>query len=360
MNKQQSSTESASHASPKPQQPRIEWLWKSNEDPWSNESAEWCAYSDVDTAIIEEAFQQKLPDVVLDDYTISFHPLVQLCNDDASQQRPVKRLANKQDDKLRETRFIQSPISPSIPFGHSGLGDFRWEAHKYFNLPGFAYTYKKNHLLKPDNRRRMVEKAAEGIVIEGKKVGKKRQGEWLAQQLLNVIDGTAEEVWRVCARLYTMQSFLYEKLNECMRLEGDEEHEQLWKSKVPTFGPFSLLLYYLGEYAVGNMTVYRGCYLSDDLIQQFRQQLANDPKTEIVFPAFTSTSRNRDKAEMFGNVLLIIEVDRHYDGCDVSPYSKYNEEEYLLAPYFMFWIRSCDFDEIENKWIIHLQSARIQ
>lgn len=339
---------------------RLEWVWKSNADPWGSEPAEWCAYSDVETAIIEKAFQQKRPEAVLDNYTVLFDELVQVSRDDTSKKRPVKRVINKAEDKLREARFMTNPINPSSPFGHYSLGGFRREAHIHFNLPGFAYTYENNSLENAANRQKMVQKAAEGILIEGKKVGKQHEAEWLAQKLMNVIDGTAVEVWRVCAFLYTMESFLYKKLNECMRLEGDKEHEQLWKSKVATFGPFSLLLYYLGEYSSGEMTVYRGCNLNDDLIQQYRQKMVTDSQHSVVFPAFTSTSKNRDKAEEFGNVLFVIDIDRRYDGSDVSPYSRYKEEEYLLAPYFAFNIRSCTFIGNKNKWIIHLRSARFE
>jgi hypothetical protein len=352
--------QSTSHASLSSRQPRIEWVWKSNADPWGSEPAQWCAFSDVETAIIEEASQQKLPEAVLDNYYISFKDFVQVSKDDTSKQRPVKRMVNKEENKLREARFMPNPINPSYSFGHYFLGGFRKAAHMHFNLPGFAYTYENNSLENAVNRRRMVQKAAEGILIEGKMVGKQCEAQWLAQQLLNVIDGTAKEVWRVCARLYAMESFLYKKLNECMRLEGDEEHEQLWKSKVATFGPFSLLLYYLGEYTSGEMTVYRGCNLNDDLIQQYRQKMLTEPHAMVVFPAFTSTSKNRNKAEQFGNVLLVMDIDRRYDGSDVSPYSPYDEEEYLLAPYFAFSIRSCEFIENKNRWVIHLRSVRFE
>lgn len=145
-----------------------------------------------------------------------------------------------------------------------------------------------------------------------------------------------------------------------MRLEGDEEHEMVWKSKVTAFGPFSLLLYYLGEYTDGEITVYRGCNLSDDLIKKYQEEMINDPESLVVFPAFTSTSKNRSKAERFGNVLFVIDIDCHYDGSDISPYSRYDEEEYVLAPYFAFFIRSCKFMENEHKWIIHLRSARFE
>ena len=62
----------------------------------------------------------------------------------------------------------------------------------------------------------------------------------MAQELLMAV--TPEEAWKCCVRLYCMESFLYRKLNECMRLVGDDQYEAVWKSKVCTFGPFALLL----------------------------------------------------------------------------------------------------------------------
>lgn len=339
----------------------IQWAYKADVDSCDSDSTEWCAYSDVETAIIEEAFQKKLPEATLDEYIISFLTLIQISRRDMSDQRPVKRLDSQREQKLRRARFMSDPINPSNPFGPSYLGNFRRATHDLYNLPGFAYTHKENSLNNPSHRREMVRRAADGIIIEGKKVGREREGEWIAQKLLSVIDGTPTEVWRMCAHVYTMESFLFRKLNECMRLEGEEEHEDVWKSKVATFGPFSLLLYYLGEYTDGTWTVYRGCNLSEDSIEMFRQRIANDSTIdEVVFSAFTSTSRNRSMAELLGNVLFVIEIQGDFDGCDVAPYSVFDEEEeYLLAPYFMFSIRSCEFDDEKNKWIIHLRSGRL-
>jgi hypothetical protein len=145
-----------------------------------------------------------------------------------------------------------------------------------------------------------------------------------------------------------------------MWLETDDEHEEFWKSKISTFGPFSLLLYYLGEYTGGKMTVYRGCNLTDDLIKAYRQKLVNGIHNDsVVFPAFTSTSRNCTMAELIGNVLFVIDIHGNHDGCDVLPYSLFDEEEHLLNPYFMFSVQSCQFDQDKNKWIIYLQSSRL-
>jgi hypothetical protein len=201
-----------------------------------------------------------------------------------------------------------------------------------------------------------VEKTAEGLIVEGKKTGEQEKAEDMAGQLLTVKKGTNKEIWECCAYLFSKDSFLYRKLNEIMRLVGDddEEHEALWRAKVPTLGPFALLLTWLGEYGgEKKITVYRGAKLSDDLIQQYQRQEDGD---RSFFPAFTSTSLKRSVAENFGNVLFIIDTERQ-NGYDISPYSGYpKEREYLLCPCLVFRVRSCLFDKKNNRWVIRLHA----
>ncbi len=60
---------------------RIQWMWKSNANPFSlTEPDQWSAYSDVETRMIEEAFQKKQTEALLDDYHIDFKQLVQISN----------------------------------------------------------------------------------------------------------------------------------------------------------------------------------------------------------------------------------------------------------------------------------------
>lgn len=333
---------------------RIEWMWKSNiNDLSQSKQEEWHCYSDIETAIIEEAFQEKLSDVVLDDYHIDLKHFLQVSNTDENNRRPVKRThhAQQEEERLREARFMSNPVLPSAPFRNPQLG-FLYATRKHFNIHHDPDD-------DPDTRRMLIESAAEGFIIEGKNLGKQKEAEWLASQLINVKRGTAQEVWECCARLYCLESFLYKKMNEYMRLVGEKEQEDLWKNKVTIFGPFAFLLLWRDEGAYSRnakMTVYRGAYLSDDLIEQYRQKCAATAKCQdqVQFPSFTSTSRNRLKAEQFGNVLFVIEITE-YKGRDVSSYSEYDEEEHLLVPGFLFYVQSCIFDKIKNKWIIHLQ-----
>jgi hypothetical protein len=301
---------------------RIEWIWKSNKDPWSiNEPEEWTNFSDVETAIIEEAFQKKLPEVLIDNYHINLKRCLQISNNNESHQRPIRRVDKTNsttETRLREARFMPNPINPSTPFtSQTNLLQFVGEFLTHYNL------FEDSSLKDPNNRRMVIEKAAEGLIIEGKLVGNQKEAEWMAEQLLKTINGTDNEVWQCCAHLYTMESFLYKKMNEYMRLTGDPQYKALWKSKVVTFGPFAHLLgtlNYSKDYT--QMTVYRGANLSDDLIAKYRDTLG----VYLTFPAFTSTSRNRKKAEQFGNVLFVIQCTS-LEGKDVAPYSDYPDEE---------------------------------
>lgn len=331
---------------------RVEWMWKSNADPWnSSQKEEWSSYSDVETAIIEEAYQKKLPEVLIDDHHIDFKKSIQISNSNENHQRPIKRISRDRsacEPRLREARFIPNPIHPSTPF-----------ADQVFLLRFFGEIFKNfgvndtTELSKPANRRLLIQKAAEGIIVEGKLVGKQKEAEWIAQKLLSVIDKPDQEVWECCAHLYTMESFLYKKMNEYMRLCGDKNSIELWKSKMVTFGPFGYLLQSLTfskEYS--KFYVYRGANLSDDLIKKYRE----NSEAYLTFPAFTSTSRNRKKAEQFGNVLFIIHA-ASTAGNNVAPYSDYpDEEETLLNADFAFYIRSCTFDQATKKWVINLSA----
>ncbi|CAF3701168.1 unnamed protein product [Rotaria socialis] len=332
---------------------KFEWFWKSNDDPWSSsEPEEWSRFSDVEMAIIEEALQKKLPDVLLDSYHINFKHMVQISNKNENNQRPVKRVVNeRKESRLREARFMPNPVNPSRPFSDwdsSSSFNFMVAVQKYFDLE------HRRGLHDAEVRQWFVDKAAEGFIMEGKRVSKTKEANWMAKELLKTKYADQVQVWNCCVRLYCMESFLYKKLNEAMRLSGDEEHEELLMSRVPTFGPFVYLLQRLEHDHEGkDQTVYRGANLSEDQIEQYRQ-LSLDPYNIAYFPAFTSTSRNRKKAEEFGNVLFIIDIFEK-DGEDVSLYSNYpSEEEQLLDPRFRFSVHSCIFDEIDNKWEIYL------
>lgn len=332
-----------------------EWSWLADSNPSAaSDSIEWIRYSDVENRIIEEAFKTQKPMVTLDDVYIDFENCVQISNNDITNQRPIERKIRHQTDAhLREERFTINPIPAKNPF--SGLrgwtSDFIINAKKELKL--------KRSTMPSDNPEiipTLVERAAQGIIEEGKLAGKTHEAEWMATQLTQQKHNGLKEVWKCCARLYTMESFLYKKINETMRLIGDKEQENIWRSKLRTFGPFCILLWddpYNHLPLTGGRILYRGAKLSDELIAEY-VKLSRSSDQRGSFQAFTSTSRNRTKAQKFGNVLFNIQVDYAYTS-DLSPLSKYpNEEEELIYPGVCFTINSVCYNPVTNKTEIYL------
>jgi hypothetical protein len=323
---------------------RIEWLWQT-----TAERAEWHRYSDVDSILIEEAFQAKQDRVVLDTVQIDLVHHVQISNDDSNNQQsvPVKReVTATGDKKLREDRFMLNPIHPNMPFCHASTDSIFLVAAKL--------------QLRDTSSKNIVEAAAEGIAEEGKKAGRQREAQWMANELLKVKNCSEEEIWRCCARLYTMESFLYKKLNEAMRLVDDKTQQHVWQQQIPTLGPFAILLdknTVCFERPAGCFrgTVYRGANLSKDQIVKFKE-VATSKNPHRSFQGFTSCSRNRMKAESFGNTLFIITPPTYkiINNNDVSPYSAYDEEEQLLSPAYRFRVRNVEFNAKKNKYYIYL------
>jgi hypothetical protein len=352
---------------------RVEWMWQSNENPFdmSQEEAQWTPYSDIENLVIEHAYQQKRAEVLLAEYHIKFAFLLQMSNSDEKRQRPVKRvtLLGGNERRLRKERFLAEPLLPSKAFSDTfctcAFIDAAYGHFKYWderNLEEYG----------ADIRPCLVEKAAQGLIIEGKLLGKEWEGKQMAELLLSYKDSPLEEVAQMCAYIYSLDSFVWRKLNEIMRLTQEEHYESFWRSKVPTLGLFACLLRDLGgppDDEDSLITVYRGCSLTEQAIVDWKRIREEHEKkgqtvTYSFFPyasflAFTSTSRNREKAEfMGGNVLFVIEIYTLDDGTDISPYSQYDEEEFLLGPVFQFRVACCEYDDKTHKWIIRLTTGR--
>ncbi|CAF1347988.1 unnamed protein product [Rotaria sordida] len=334
----------------------VEWMWQSNPNPFSeSEPATWSHYSDVENLIIEEAFQDKQPQAQLDDYFIDFKSNLQISNTDDYERRPIKREVRKREGKyLREARFMDLPVSSGRSFG----GEYGW-------VSPFVIEVRRDLKLDPNDLPSnnpsliptLVEKAAEGIIEEGTSVRKKCEAEKLAKMLREKKNTGIEEVWKCCAYLYTLESFLYKTLNAVMRLVGDKEQEEVWRSKIRTLGPFCLLLWDdpFNTKLTTKKTLYRGATLTEEQITAYAK-MAEDDKAYGSFQAYTSCSRNPVVAEFFsGNVLFIMEVLIAFIA-DLSPLSEYSEEEEeLVTPGVCFRVKSVEFDRKKNKHLIHLQ-----
>jgi hypothetical protein len=203
----------------------------------------------------------------------------------------------------------------------------------------------------------IVEKAASGIIEEGKTLGELDEAEQLARLLIEQKKKGMKEVWKRCVHLYTAENFLYKNLNGAMRLIGHEECEDVWRSKIRTLGPFCLLLWdspFNNRPNRGKQLLYRGVGLSDELITSFKD-LSQHPNKIHSFQAFSSSTRNFDVAQIYGNAIFVMEVKYAYT-MDVSPFSKYSvEEEELVYPGVCFTVQRVEFDSTIDKHLIYLQ-----
>ncbi|CAF3740358.1 unnamed protein product [Rotaria sp. Silwood1] len=333
----------------------IEWMWQSNSSPFSkSEPAKWSHYSDIENLIIERAFSSKQPRAILDDYYIDFKDNLQISNVDNNKQRPVKRVVRKREDKhLREERFMDLPVASGRSYG----GEYGWvspfiiEVRRQLSLDPEKLPSKN-----PDMVPMLVEKAACGIIEEGQHIGKQKEAEELVNMLREQKNKGMIEVWKRCAYLYSLESFLYKTLNATMRLVGDKKHEKVWRSKIRTLGPFCLLLWDdpFNKKVKKNVTLYRGAQLEAEQIATYKEMVKHSDEYRS-FQAFTSCSRNRQKAEQFGNTLFIMNVLFAFMA-DLSTFSEYSgEEEELVMPGVCFRVQRVEFDLKTSKHLIYLE-----
>ena len=326
------------------------WYYKSNASPWPNISTtdsnliEWTKYRDVEIDLIEEAYQEKKSSVLLDRYRINFTHFIQINIQDKTKQRPIKReTITNRDECLRENRF-GSALSIDSP-SSIVLGSF--DSWCPFLTAWLNSSSGKRSVL---DFSKCIQACAEGILREAAAHDSHSNAEaaYMAERILQCLKKSRVEAAIQCINFYTKDSFLYTVLNQALR-----NHDC---SKLETLGPFCQLIRSYSRIAQDYIgTVYRGTELSPTEIQVYKQH-TGEWKT---WPAYTSTSKDRVMAEMFGGTLFIIDIGdiklsapRAYDIAHLSQYPE--EEEVLIPAGVSFQILSVEQDP-SQKTIIHVR-----
>ncbi|CAF4952207.1 unnamed protein product, partial [Rotaria magnacalcarata] len=265
--------------------------------------------------IIEEAYQQGKPEVLLDKYRIDLKEFIQFNRTNSSKQRPVRRqIGCKIQESLREERFNSPPLVTSTPSYGKALA---W-------CPFLTEWFKSSAGKKPVlDFPSAIDACIDGILQEARRC----------------------ETSSVCIHLYTRESFLYRVLNTALR---DSDH-----SKLATLGPLCFLIRDYSRTCIDYIgTVYRGVQLSLTSILSYKQAVGS----WRTWPSYTSTSKNRKMAEFRGNTLFIIEITntklsspRAYDVTEISQFP--SEEEVLLPAGVSFQVISVEQD-LKQKYII--------
>jgi hypothetical protein len=318
------------------------WYFK-NGDPWSQEpNDEWVKYRDIEMQIIEEAYQQKKAEVLLDQYRIDLKELIQFNRSDSSKQRPVRRqLGCKRQECLREERFFSPSLLATTPSYGKALA---W------------CPFLTEWLKSPAGKKTLIDFSSSidacinGILEEAKKheSNSETEAQGMVEQLRACKTKARREVSKTCINLYTRESFLYHALNIALR---DEDY-----SKLDTLGPLCFLIRdYSRTCTTFIGTVYRGVQLSAAAIQSYKHAIGS----WRTWPSYTSTSKNRNMANFRGNTLFIIDITntkfsstRAFDIAEISHFP--NEEEVLLPAGISFQIISVEQD-LRQKYIINIK-----
>ncbi|CAF1167041.1 unnamed protein product [Didymodactylos carnosus] len=162
------------------------------------------------------------------------------------------------------------------------------------------------------------------ILEEGKLLNEESEAQLIADKLRHVKDKSVKEIYDCCIRLYSAESFLYKLVNSTLRSED--------MTKTDTLGAYcQLLSWHLGcsELDQKELTVYRGCKLTEELIEEYTQNVGK----RIQWLAFTSTTKDRKVAEGYGNTLFIINLQRcqpYGKQRDIASLSQYEHEQEVL------------------------------
>ena len=189
-----------------------------------------------------------------------------------------------------------------------------------------------------------------GILEEGKRLNRGLDARIMADQFRDGI--TKVKNLDCAARLYTAESFLYKLVNSSLRNND--------MTKIDSLGPFCYLLYHRLrlDRVRGDQTLYRGMELTPEMIDEYKKIVGQ----EIVWPAFTSTSKDRRVAEAYvGNTLFIISSKGTWrPQNDISKISLYpDEQEVLLSSLYKFKVDSVELDSNNEKHLIYMTTLNI-
>lgn len=173
------------------------------------------------------------------------------------------------------------------------------------------------------------------------KVVKQRQAAHLCDELTKVRECSNDEICRCAVRLYTSDTFLYRVANETLRSRDNS----IYNDPLISFY-FLLRAYLFSSEQKGtwfNDTVYRGAWLHPTMIDKYRSEITEKKKNNqgkkrpwLIWHGFTSTTKRRGTAELFGNTLFEIELGssvlQSSRGVDISRESLIPDEDEVLLP----------------------------
>lgn len=348
-----------------------------NED--EAQQIEWTPYSDVTSSIIENAYQCDDDEIVIDQiYRIDLKHFVEISIYDSNEQRLISRQhrccpsilndPNTERDNGRGKR-LSFPLNSATNCSTSE--DTNYHGSSFITDWLLKFTKGKLNVTFDS----IFPVLVQGLKHEGQSAVA-QEIEYIINELNNIEIRTRrkkeekkmDELKVCCVKLYTQECYIFRVVNTALR-DND-------RSKLDTLGPYCYLVYnYIGrdanngsiyhrfQQALGliksqPMFVYRGDYISSELLEKYRHASSENNIKYFKWLPFVSTSLNRKIAEKFAyNVVYIIELQRHSTNdqfAGLSTLSAYQEEEeIILRPGVRFLVAKVQFDDLTKRYLVY-------
>jgi hypothetical protein len=346
------------------------WVYQTND--------KWTPFPDVISSFIEKAFRCSFEEIFIDEiYRIDLKDFVQEHIDDRNRKQLIRRrrphklsIWNDEDESRRCERL-------SFPLGLVSSCSASVDTNYYGSLfiAEWFLTFNKG-------KRTITFDSMFPLVLQGLQEEGQTEPEHVMRDIVDTLTKTRDEALRksdkkkiqdlenCCAYLYTKPYFIHRIVNIALR---DNDH-----TKLRTLGPYCFLVFnYIGRYLNDDfsirrrfreilrptrsqlMTVFRGDYISREMIEEYRQAIGDKSKYFKWLP-FVSTSRDQNIAQDFAqNILYIIELQCYESSndqfTDLAIISSFKEEkEILLQPGVRFQVLKVEFDIMKNIYLVHI------
>jgi hypothetical protein len=342
---------------------------------------EWTPFPDAKSSIIENAFRHGLREIFIDGiYRIDLNYFVQEHIDDRNRKQSIRRrrrsLRSSVSRDKASTNESRRCERFSVPLRLVSSCSASVDTN-YYGSPFIAEWF----LIFTKGKRNVTFDSIFPVLVQGLREEGQTESEHVVRDIVDSFNKIRDEALRksekkkmeelenCCAQLYTKPYFIYRIVNIALR---DEDH-----TKLRTLGPYCFLVFnYIGrhlndDFSVHHrlrqtfrptrsqlMTIFRGDYISHEMIEEYRQAVGDNSKY-FKWLSFVSTSRDQDIAEDFAqNILYIIELQRYSSNdqfVDMSTISSCKEEkEILLRPGVRFQVIKVEFDDMKSLHLVHI------
>ncbi|CAF1468906.1 unnamed protein product [Didymodactylos carnosus] len=297
----------------------------------------------------------------------------------------AKETENADIEYSEESYFLSSHLSKDLRiihrerflYEHDEISLSSCRRASFGSAPILQWCYKNgfdfDKLMKKQSMTLAVLKyAVTGIEAEGKEINQLDQAKEICDYLSRIkqpVTANPSDIGRCCVYLYTKDTFLYKRTNELLRQERNNAPGDILIERLAPY--CALLSSYLQMQFINDGTfvqeenlrlytskhmkyIYRGSNLSQEMIEQYKQNIGK----RISWPAFSSMSKSRRVAELFGNTLFMVDasviksISTDYLA-DIEKISAFPEEqEVLLTAGINLEIRDVKEEECEKYTIL--------